>query len=349
MSFRLAHSVAAFFFVAQAVSAQQSGVLLGLRDSGTGASRYRTLWIAPESGTLRVVASGPDLIVPGRTAFWRVCVIGDHSLKEGELSVWDSLVVRPASADRGACARTDSGPTNAEQQNARCDSTTESEILFASGDAISVEAHFEGTCGMHPTGDAEVRLQSIDGRELKLEEFLTVSGRETLLKHALQAGREQFADFGSFDRTTPDATTDQPRAHLVLEHMWAVERGHGQWQVVATASCSPHVTCGGTFLRFSVTGFAPPAALVGHDALSPNLDAIRARYPGVKDAVSSPRGDVVVALTDDSLLVFTPNAGRLGAPVFSQAMHARIVSAQWAIGRFVPVWSDQLKRVLVER
>jgi hypothetical protein len=130
---------------------------------------------------------------------------------------------------------------------------------------------------------------------------------------------------------------------------WAVERGAGRWQTVGHADCSPYVACGDGVRRFSVSEFPAPARLVGHDELSPSLAKIKAAFPAVRDAVSSPRRDLLVALTDDSLLVFAPRGERLGAPVLRLQVNGRIVMVQWAVGRFVPVWTAELRRLLVSR
>jgi len=52
----------------------QAGLLLGLhRECGEEgcATEYRTLWIAPQAGTVQIMEL-PDLIVPRKTGFWRV-------------------------------------------------------------------------------------------------------------------------------------------------------------------------------------------------------------------------------------------------------------------------------------
>ena len=44
----------------------------------------------------------------------------------------------------------------------------------------------------------------------------------------------------------------------------------------------------------------------------------------------SPRGDVTVVLTSDSLLVFLPNDGKLGSPVSQYPIRdAKVVMVQW--------------------
>jgi hypothetical protein len=111
-------------------------------------------------------------------------------------------------------------------------------------------------------------------------------------------------------------------------------------------SCWPYVACGDGGRTFSVDNFSAPRSLVGHDLLSPSFASIKAVLPDVKDAVSSPRGDLLVALTSDSLFVFNVEQGRLSKPVLRLPISGRIVMAQWAIDRFVPLWSAHLTPLL---
>jgi hypothetical protein len=72
---RSAPAATCFLFAVCGVMAKaQSGLLLGLH-RGCGEegceTEYRTLWIAPQAGTLQIMEL-PDLIVPRKTGFWRV-------------------------------------------------------------------------------------------------------------------------------------------------------------------------------------------------------------------------------------------------------------------------------------
>jgi hypothetical protein len=78
MSWHLIRSViAANFLLSVAcgtMAEAQSGLLLGLhRECGEEGceTEYRTLWIAPQTGTLQIIEL-PDLIVPRETGFWRI-------------------------------------------------------------------------------------------------------------------------------------------------------------------------------------------------------------------------------------------------------------------------------------
>jgi hypothetical protein len=276
-----------------------------------------------------------------------VCLVGGHSVEDGQLSEWDSVVAGPAAGARGLCASRHAGPTEAEEQNARCRQGSRSHILFLGSDAISVEEHVESDCGAHYSGGTSVSLTALDdGQRLNLENLLEPARRDDLIKRAMEAGQAEFADFGDLDTAaaSPDDSLMVPRLELL--HEWGIERGRGRWQVVGHATCSPYVACGDRLRRFSIPGFPPPARVVGHDALAPTLARLQIAFPGVRDAVASPRGDLVVALSDDSLLVFTPKGGQLGAPVLRQQLYGRIVMAQWATGRFVPIWTAETRNLL---
>ena len=88
---------------------------------------------------------------------------------------------------------------------------------------------------------------------------------------------------------------------------------------------------------------------MGHDGLSVPLQTIKAVFPGVRDAVSSPRGDLIVALSDDELVAFIVRNGKLGAPALRLPLSGRIVMAQWAVGKFVPSWTSKLGPLLGAR
>jgi hypothetical protein len=328
--------------------AQDSGVLLGLHvsipDSGES---YRTYWIARQGASVRLVAAGPDLLVPRPSAFWRVCVVEHHELSDGQLNHWDTVIAGPATAKRGKCAVRDKPTTEAEQQAAMCEMSSSNQIQFIASSAISIEQQFASTCGAHPSGGAWVSLRSLDTDSLVDFSSLVEPGRKsTLVAASLEAARAEFADFGRVDTLeAPDSDTI-PGAKLSLIRQWAVERGAGHWQAVGQTTCSPYVACGDDGRRFSITGFAAPASLVGHDGLSLPFQAIKAAFPNVRDAVSSPRGDLIIALSDDELVAFVVRDGKLGAPELRLHLSAQIVMAQWAIGRFVSAWTSKLRPLL---
>ena len=88
------------------------------------------------------------------------------------------------------------------------------------------------------------------------------------------------------------------------------------------------------------------------DALTPAWNAIVRAVPDLVDAVSSPSGDLVVALKGREgvreLLVFAPAGGRLGTPKATIPIEYGVfVMAEWATGRSVARWTTELSRYLL--
>ncbi|HEX7677080.1 MAG TPA: hypothetical protein VF713_03075, partial [Thermoanaerobaculia bacterium] len=208
-----------------------SGILLGLNLAGDPAS-YRTFWIAPVDNRVRVVASGPDLIVPGRTGFWRACVVGGYTVEDSALQSSDSVIVYRATAARGACAAGSTEPSDDVRKSARCSGSTSYDILFAGAEAVSSMVFQESICGVHPTGGSALQIQTLHGRALNLEALLGRERREALIRSARRAGRVEFSDYGIFEGVgKPRDYGPSPR--LTLEHEWGIERAPGRWQVMA--------------------------------------------------------------------------------------------------------------------
>jgi hypothetical protein len=303
---------------------------------------YRTFWITAASDAPRVI-SGPDLIVPGREGFWRVCTVRHRESQDGEQSVSDSLVIARADRERGVCAMPES--ITGDESEARCSSEGETKVTFAGPAAIGVQSNAEYNCGAHPDGAAQVVLRRLDGDTIAFGTALTAAERGRWYDRALAAGTKQFADFGIFDNWT----MEDGLAHLSLEDAIGIERAAGRWQAVGIVSCTPHVACGAGSFHFSIPGFVLPRRLTGRDALRPTLAVIAARNPRASDAFSSPSGDVVAVVDADTLRVFVPNGAHLGSPVMSMPFDGNVVMIEWATGRFVSQWSRQLAPIFATR
>ncbi|HJQ12660.1 MAG TPA: hypothetical protein VJ840_16645 [Gemmatimonadaceae bacterium] len=330
--------------------AQVSGLLIGIRNTDGSGEAYRTFWIAPENGKPAVVLEGPDLIVPGKTGFWRTCLIhvSEDEIQEGSTQHYesDSVVTEPATSSRAHCENQEAKSTEQSEQTYYCTSTTETRILFVGPNAISTQNSWEGNCGAHPSSAETIELTSLTARDTIA--YLGISdsvGRVRLSAATTDAAREQLGDIGVVDSVSLDSDS-LPDRHSLATGGWGIQRGRGYWHAVGEASCTPIIGCM-QVQTFGVPKYRAPRALVGHDELFPSFASIKKAVPSATDAVSSPRRDLVVALTaEGSLLIFVPHGTRLGAPVAQFAVSGEIVMAQWATGRFVPIWTAKLRELL---
>ena len=317
--------------------AQSSGLLVGIRQVDGDSQAYRTIWIAPQQGKLRVVADGPDLVVPGRTGFFRVCVVTAQSLDDGELSISDSVLVQPATPRRGSCAHPVS---KTPVGKARCESRERETITFASGMFLSVAERGDYDCGVHPASNELEGVRSLAGSSVDLDSLFTREQRQAFASLALAAAKARFGDLGTFD----SAAVADPgsEARLAVEGPAGIHRGDGRWMLTGSASCS---SCGMMPLIYPIPDFILPARVVGHDTVGATAVAAKRRYPNASDVMASPSGDVVAVVRDGRLLVFAPTGAEPGAPVLDVAS-GDIVMLQWATGRFTDVWSRTLREIL---
>ena len=332
-----------------ALSAQSSGVLLGLQTANGSDDSLHTVLITRENGVVRLAADGPDLILPHKSGFSRLCIVSGRTVSEGQLDEWDSLVIERATPQRGPCRTAAAAQSEEEARTSRCQSSSRIILQFAGSRAVSLEEHSESDCGAHYSGGTELTLRSLDkDREINVSKLLRPAEYQALTNATLKSAREEFADLGTVDTASVESEDNDYGAHFDLHDQWGIERAAGTWKMRGQASCWPYVACGDGGRTFSIALASSPA-LVGNNSLSPSLAVIRARYPEVSDAVSSPRGDLVVAVTSDSLMVFAVDNGRLGSPAIRVPMSGRIVMAEWALGRLVPLWSAQLPAILRAR
>jgi hypothetical protein len=170
-------SAATCFFLAACGTASeaQSGLLLGLH-RGCGEegceTEYRTLWIAPQAGTLQIMDL-PDLIVPRKTGFWRVgtrfyCDPDEmkndpHKAPSPDGAFFASpvnqrpivygVVQCPAHVQyldtQGTCG--DNVPDGARGIN----------VSFVNDEYISLDSWERTDCGGHPDGSDQWRVQRL--------------------------------------------------------------------------------------------------------------------------------------------------------------------------------------------
>jgi hypothetical protein len=96
-----------------------------------------------------------------------------------------------------------------------------------------------------------------------------------------------------------------------------------------------------------VVDVALGGALTGHDVLRPRWDVLAKQHKGLVDAFSSPRGDLVIARTADSLFVHLGDGAKVGRRIGAIPFTARqIVMIQWATGRNVARWNQEITAMI---
>jgi hypothetical protein len=89
-----------------------------------------------------------------------------------------------------------------------------------------------------------------------------------------------------------------------------------------------------------------PSTLVGHDPIPVPWAQVEKVFPGARHAFASPKGDWLVVLTRNQIYLAPLRGDSIGRPEASAEIPYGIpVATQWALGKYVSLWEQQLSTV----
>jgi hypothetical protein len=326
----------------------QSGVLVGVATS----SGYETLWIVGDaSRTVR--ATIPSLLVPRGDGWWRlgttgICPTGGpedqsmyvlwrsradstpavseicHELPRGELPL-------PIYADDSATA------DSLRKELVRC-SWSRIDIKFVSPEYIAVGETSGQTEECEPRGGRWYQTYYVS--RFNGDSLLPLSGFaerriDSIARVALTLAAKDLAR----DELCTNVVAHFDAAELVdVGAEWYPTRVRGHWIPVVFNQ----LTTGECQLE-NIVETSLSRTLTGPDSLGVAWAGIAKRVSGLEDAFTSPDGSVVLAHAADSLLVHLGDGRSLGRRIASVPFaNRRIVMIQWATGRHVKRWNDEI-------
>ena len=123
----------------------------------------------------------------------------------------------------------------------------------------------------------------------------------------------------------------------VADAGWSLERSNGKW--VAVALLQP----GNADCQYGGPLSLPlPRQLVGYDTLRTAWASLARQIPGLKDAFTSPTGDLLVAVMESQIEIYNMNAQQVGSELLALPAD-RLVMVQWATGKYVEAWLRDLQ------
>jgi len=326
----------------------QSGVLVGVATP----AGYETLWVVRDAAR-PVHATIPDLLVPRADGWWRVgtapiCPTGGpegqsmhvlwraradstpvvseicHELPRGELPL---PIYADDSVTRDSLAR----------EIIRC-SWSRIQVRYVSPEYLAVGE----TSGM--TEECEPR-----GGRWYQTYYVSLFNGDSLLSLAQFAGpRVDSLARVALGRAVHELARDEvcvtvaegldPNDLVDIGSQWYPTRAGGRWvpvvfNQVAVGDCQ--------LLPAVETALAP--ALTGHDALRPAWNVLASTAKELQDAFASPKGDLVLMRTADSLFVHLGDGKQLGRRIGAMPFSEReIVMIQWATGNHVARWNEEI-------
>jgi hypothetical protein len=347
--------ILAIFLCGAPVWAQQSGVLLGIAGPSTAEGsdtqdfatvhepQYQTLWIARDAaGTLKVLSTLPELIVPRRDGFWHVGVkqVCEFENKNESLRqvVWAAPVAKPGEVEQTTPCTTHK-PEDYAPPYGRAEEDMDKisqcgvqlvNILYLSPELISTSSYSGQSEDCEPRGGHYSLEYSV--RAFASSEpvgFGQLLGATAKLAYARALPKQGKDDAGN-DCGQPSAADDT---------RWRIAHAHGRWHPYA------HLDMG----YFGCAADAPirmllPASLTG-DAPSPiSWELLHTKLPGAADFYLSPGGDLLIAAAHDDTRFYELRAGVPGK-LLLKLPPGGIVMAQWATGTHLREWTEQFAKL----
>ena len=342
----------------ESVPQTNSGVLVGLRnDTGEewDESTYRTFWITSESAQI-TVREATGIVTPYGDRFWQ---IDSRSLK-GKLKTYgmsgdygqlriDYLSVHPLgqpSTDRGVPPEYLKSLTEAGW----IDVVESVKLTFVGNKYTCVTEHNSYESG----GTMRPWFRNIYVREIKNLNGNVVTTNSDKAKPEVsinqvfgEGARSYIKKYRSMKITEEGALDPQRYEHVeneTDEYGWGLARKTGRWipQIAKKWSYGNASTGFATYTLYDLP-LPIPKNIVPYNNTMCNYEALKKVVPGIKDAVVSPNQSLSVVISGGELQVYpgskfeNPVRIKLGAK-------ESIIMAEWAVGKYVPQWTQQLEK-----
>ncbi len=342
----------ALIAVSAASAAGQSGVLVGVAKPGG----YETLWIVRDaSRPLR--ATIPALLVPRADGWWRVgtapiCPTGGPD--DQTMNVLWRVRADSAPVIAEICHELPRGelpqPIYAEDSTARdslskelvrC-SWSEIDIKFVSSEYLAIGERSGQTEDCEPRG----------GRWYQSYYVSRFNGDSSLALSRFSASKIDSVARLALARSAKDLAKDElctnvvegfnPDELIEIGAQWYPSRVDGRWRAVLIEELGT-----GDCQLLPVIDVPLASTLTGHDSLRPAWTVLTKQVKGVQDAFTSPRGDLGIVRSADSLSVHLVAGERLGKRIGAIPFGQReIVMVQWATGRNVARWNEEITAMM---
>jgi len=336
--------------------------------------QYSTVLLVRDGQKVTIAATLPDIVVPRNDGFWRVGVHSDCQIQsmpevagDGERKVeeWDEqlYVSRIGEAPQIAASRfgapQDRCPAQVMEdfkkgQDSRAGSPpppyadfepfdpciyTSEVIRAVTPNFTSTREHAGNSAGCETRGfswnDAASVTRIEDGTR---ERYSVLVGDEGWAEYnrVLMESAKGLEDAG-FNCGLSEESLDMIDRLQERETGWYLAHEKGKW--TAAAVYQP----GNAACQFGGDLSLPlPRDVVGSGTLRPAWGTLAHQLPELKDAFSSPAGDLVVAFTGTQVEVYLVQGQRVGKRLLTVPAD-RLVMVQWATGKYVDAWKSTLQ------
>lgn len=332
----LALGSAALLSVVSSQAGVSSGLLLGISEGGS----YRTLWIAPQNGTLSL-RQGRDILVPRKSGWWRVGSSTTVKSSNNESSSKQILWANTAAGTTGGLK---------PDFEADCQEDQSTALLFVHEQYMAFEEASGGYCkgAAHPWAVTVLQVRDLDKVKLSGGTYQTTNLTDIIepLSAIGNAAQTKFVQAGEAFHKRLSADKKDIFESTPNVANWALIRRAGQWVIRGRLGYTFEAARGACCIDFD-TGLTPPVSLVGSDKLVVPFATLRTKYPNMTDTFASPKGDVQYIFEKKRLLAFAVQNGKLGGLLLTVPLNnANAVMIEWANVGSVARWTRDTAKFL---
>ena len=174
-----------------------------------------------------------------------------------------------------------------------------------------------------------------DSMPVPYSDVLGQQGWEEYNRVLVESGKA-LADSG-FNCDLSEEALKQKEPQMAHDIGWYLGRAEGRWMAVASyqpgnASCQ---YAGALSLRL-------PKEVVGYDTLRPEWASLERQLRGLRDAFTSPAGDLLVAIRESQVEIYALRGQKVGDKLVALPAD-RVVMVQWAAGKYVDGWVKEMQ------
>jgi hypothetical protein len=339
------------------------GVLIGIHRQGTDsnpgpgqvpltAGSLRTVWLAvddPSHPATIAPVEIPDLLLPRRTGFWRLGLLGtcaeddfldvNDKVLGASVDIADHLWSAPA-GQRPRVTLDDTteppeSPGSCVRHDMFCSIDRRTSIYWVWPDYVSAELGGRYDCGAHPDWDPGYTLRRLDDLTLSVG-----IGDAFGPRVEAEAARALAAAARKWEADPPRGQEGCTSEARFDPQMWHIERRPGGWY---TEGWSNTLRICGYGIDFPIDGdLARLTGRRGSDAARWNT--LHASMPQLTDAHFSPGATWVVATTTTEVLFFRASAPDRPVARLRLDDADSIVMVEWATGANVRRWAAEARR-----
>jgi hypothetical protein len=292
----------------------RSGALVAI-DSG------QTLWIAPVNGKMQVIALD-DYVIPRKDGFWRV-LLPSKSMPPDVFAIplakgKDAILSGPEASPEKKEGQPEGQDQPDQEAQPDLNEVHRQEVKFLSPIYISVYTETEQSEAYSVLQTTE---RTGESRLVFSDSHLSIP-EDVKLKDVKPCVDPENQDANYLEYASENESL-------------GIVRARGKWRYDGAISLRG-------FSTNCAVSLVPPKSIVAQTELFPRWKDVKDAYPDADDAFSSPNHDVLLVFYQNRLMVAPVRQGKVGKPLLRLEVNGKPVMAEWALGRYVDVWTKQL-------